>query len=60
MVEVVSWIANQLAITDFLSATAVNERGNKRIRNRTMLETGYKLRYPDFRAGYSQLIKSRP
>ena len=56
MREVVSWIAQQLDISDFLAADAVNERGNKRIGNQRLLSTGYTLRYPDFRAGYSELI----
>lgn len=56
MVEVVSWIAGQLGIVDFLSSEAVNERGNKRIGNQLLLTSGYSLRYPDFRAGYAGLI----
>lgn len=56
MVEVVSWIAQQLGISDFLAADAVNERGNKRIGNQRLLSTGYTLRYPDFRLGYRELI----
>lgn len=56
MVEVVSWIAGQLGIVDFLAPDVVNERGNKRISNRGLLATGYLFRYPDFRAGYTGLI----
>lgn len=56
MREVVGWIAQQLDISDFLAADAVNERGNKRISNQRLLSTGYQLRYPDFRLGYSELI----
>lgn len=56
MVEVVSWIAQQLGVSDCLAANAINERGNKRIGNQRLLGTGYTLRYPDFRAGYSELI----
>jgi nucleoside-diphosphate-sugar epimerase len=56
MVEVVSWIAGQLGIVDFLAPDVVNERGNKRISNRGLLATGYSFRYPDFRAGYTGLI----
>lgn len=56
MVEVVSWIAEQLGIRDFLASDAVNERGNKRISNQRLLATGYSFRYPDFRAGYAGLI----
>jgi nucleoside-diphosphate-sugar epimerase len=56
MREVVSWIAQQLDVSDFLAADAVNERGNKRISNQRLLSTGYVLRYPDFRLGYRELI----
>lgn len=56
MVEVVSWIAGQLGVVDFLAHDAVNERGNKRISNQGLLATGYLFRYPDFRAGYTGLI----
>lgn len=59
MVEVVSWIAGQLGIVDFLAPDAVNERGNKRISNQRLLATGYSFRYPDFRAGYAGLINSQ-
>jgi nucleoside-diphosphate-sugar epimerase len=56
MVEVVSWIAEQLGVKDFLSSETVNERGNKRIGNQRLLASGYSLRYPDFRAGYAGLL----
>jgi hypothetical protein len=58
MIEVVSWIAGQLGVEDFLSPDAVNERGNKRIGNRCLQESGYRLRYPDFRSGYVELLSS--
>lgn len=56
MIEVVSWIAGQLGIEDFLSPDAVNERGNKRISNQRLLASDYTLRYLDFRTGYAELI----
>ncbi|WP_331351912.1 SDR family oxidoreductase [Cellvibrio sp. UBA7671] len=56
MVEVVNWIASQLGIVDFFASDAVNERGNKRISNRSLLATGYSFLYPDFRSGYNGLI----
>lgn len=56
MIEVVTWIAQQLDIHDFLAADAINERGNKRIHNKHLLSTGYRLRYPDFRAGYREMM----
>lgn len=56
MAEVVSWIAERLALQDYLAADAINERGNKRIANKRLLETGFNLRYPDFKAGYAELL----
>lgn len=56
MVEVVSWIAGQLGIEDYLAADAVNERGNKRISNQRLLSSGYSLRHADFRSGYTELL----
>ena len=58
MLEVVSWIAGQLGVEDFVAADAVNERGNKRISNQRLLAAGYKLRYEDFRSGYAGLIRA--
>jgi nucleoside-diphosphate-sugar epimerase len=60
MVNVVSWIAEQLNLRDFLAADAINERGNKRIANKRLLDTGFTLGYPDFKAGYSELLDSYP
>jgi hypothetical protein len=30
--------------------------GGKRLSNKTMLETGFKLQYPDYKAGYRTLL----
>lgn len=56
MIEVVSWIAERLGVGSFLSPDAVNERGNKRISNRRLLESGYQLQFADFRSGYAPLV----
>lgn len=56
MIDVVSWIAEQLDITDFLASDAVNERGNKQISNKRLLASGYRFIYPDFRSGYATLL----
>jgi nucleoside-diphosphate-sugar epimerase len=58
MIDVVSWIAEQLGIEDFLSPDTVNERGNKQISNQRLLESGYHLRYADFRSGYAPLLSA--
>lgn len=58
MVEVIDWIADQLGVIHAYSTEAVNERGNKRLDNALMLGTGFRLRYPDFRRGYAELLKT--
>jgi nucleoside-diphosphate-sugar epimerase len=57
MFEVVSWMARQLDLGDFLAPDAANERGNKRISNQRLLGSGYELRYKDFRSGYAELLR---
>jgi nucleoside-diphosphate-sugar epimerase len=56
MIDVVSWIARQLSVEDFVSSAAVNERGNKKLSNRRMLATGYQLRYSSFDQGYQEMV----
>ena len=58
MIDVVTWIAEQLGIEDFLAPDAVNERGNKRISNQRLLASGYRFIHPDFRTGYATLLAS--
>lgn len=57
MLEVVTWIAEQLAIKEFLAPDTTNSRGNKRIHNQRLLESGYEFRYPHFRQGYAELLR---
>ncbi|MDP1766616.1 MAG: SDR family oxidoreductase [Methylotenera sp.] len=52
--EVLNWIANQMQIKH-QTITPVLE-GGKRLSNQTMLNTGFRLRYPDFKAGYHALL----
>ncbi|GGY87949.1 NAD(P)-dependent oxidoreductase [Cellvibrio zantedeschiae] len=56
MVEVVSWLAEQVGVQDFLSEAATNERGNKRCNNKRLLDSGFKFRYPGYRDGYSAVL----
>lgn len=57
MAEVVAWLAQQMGVGDCPAAGAQGERGNKRICNRRLLDAGYRLRYPDYRAGYTELLQ---
>jgi len=56
MLEVVTWLAEQMGITEFLSQTATNERGNKRCSNQQLLDSGFVFRYPSFKDGYARLL----
>jgi len=59
MWEVRHWIAAELGVAlDDAAGGAQGGRapGSKRCSNRRLLEAGYALRYPDFRAGYAPLI----
>jgi nucleoside-diphosphate-sugar epimerase len=56
MVEVVTWLAEQMGVAEFLSESATNERGNKRCSNKRLLDSGFVFRYPDFKVGYAELI----
>lgn len=56
MIDVVSWIAAQLKIENFLSPDATNERGNKRISNERLLKTGYEFIYRDYQEGYAEVL----
>ena len=52
---VLQWLAQQLNV-DASDVTAPPATGGKRLRNARMLATGFRLRYPDYRAGYAAEI----
>jgi len=56
MLEVVTWLAEQMGVAEFLSETATNERGNKRCSNQRLLASGFVFHYPSFKDGYAELI----
>jgi nucleoside-diphosphate-sugar epimerase len=58
MLEVVSWLAAQLGVTEFLAEDVANERGNKRCSNQRLLASGFRFRYPGFKDGYSLMLAS--
>ncbi|MBX2809901.1 MAG: NAD-dependent epimerase/dehydratase family protein [Cellvibrionaceae bacterium] len=63
--EVKHWLAEQLQLpADHLQQTAqVSKRSvgsSKRCRNQRLLDSGYQFLYPDYRAGYRQLLLSWP
>ncbi len=55
-----AWLAQQLGHTSPLTPIApAADSGHKRCRNQRLHASGYRLRYPDFRAGYSQVLAER-
>ncbi len=56
MLEVVTWLAEQMGVKEFLSETATNERGNKRCSNQRLLDSRFVFRYPGFKDGYAGLL----
>ena len=60
--EVHQWLAGQLAISlpDTVATTNIGRGGNRRCRNRRLLESGYQFLYPTFREGYAALISELP
>lgn len=54
--EVLQWLVQRLGLP--AAAQDIAPTGGKRLRNARMLETGFALRYPDYRAGYAALINS--
>lgn len=51
--EVLSWLATQLQTG---KPEQLPASGGKRLSNKDMLETGFKLQYPDYKAGYRTLL----
>jgi nucleoside-diphosphate-sugar epimerase len=54
--EVLHWIAAQMGI-EFTGATT-EIVGGKRMSNQRMLSTGFSLQYPDYKIGYSAMLKT--
>ncbi|SEG79051.1 SDR family oxidoreductase [Marinobacterium lutimaris] len=54
--EVMGWLAQQLDV-EITERKPVRRGGSKRCRNLRLQATGYKLKYPDFKTGFSELLK---
>jgi nucleoside-diphosphate-sugar epimerase len=63
--EVESWLAGQLGVLDRVDSVAAEQMapfpggGHKRCRNLALQQSGYQLRYPDYRSGYAALLALR-
>ncbi|MGO1463268.1 MAG: NAD-dependent epimerase/dehydratase family protein [Marinobacter sp.] len=56
--EVVDWIRQQVACAEpAADARKGGRAGSKRCVNQRLTQTGFRFRYPDFRAGYREMIK---
>ena len=53
--EVVEWIGTQLG-KSFPDEAPTNKVTGKQVSNQRLLETGYQLKYPDYKAGYTPLL----
>jgi len=51
--EVLEWLAEQLQTE---KAKALPASGGKRLNNKALLASGFKLQYPDYQAGYKTLL----
>jgi len=59
--EVVQWVQEQQpCATPKADARIGGRAGSKRCSNQRLLGSGYHFRYPDFRAGYREMIAERP
>lgn len=52
--EVLNWLAEKLDLTTSKPINPI--LGGKRLSNQSMLEAGFKLAYPDYKAGYRALL----
>ncbi len=55
--DVESWLAQQLGVTD-PRETVAPPGANRRCRNGLLGASGYRLRYPDYRAGYGSMLEA--
>ncbi|SHK02371.1 Nucleoside-diphosphate-sugar epimerase [Marinobacter antarcticus] len=55
--EVVDWVRQQVPCAEPVAEARKGGRaGSKRCNNQRLLQTGFTFRYPDFRAGYREMI----
>lgn len=54
--EVEHWLASQLQVMPAPGEVPGRDGAGKRCRNTRLLHSGYRLRYPDYRAGYGALL----
>lgn len=56
--EITQWLARQLQVTP-QQQQPIGRGGSKRCANTRLQQSGYQLRYPDYRAGFSALLHAQ-
>lgn len=54
--QVQLWLAEQLQIKNWTVSDETNERGNKKVSNVGLLNTGFEFLYPGYQQGYATLL----
>jgi nucleoside-diphosphate-sugar epimerase len=57
--EVVAWLASMQGHVEPQGLAVENAGQGKRVSNRKLLESGFRMIYPDYRTGYAAVLKSR-
>ena len=55
--EILTWLANQQGV-DTSSVQSPIAQGGKRLSNKRLRATGFELQYPNFQAGYSEVLQN--
>ena len=55
--EILTWLANKQGV-DTSSIQSPLAQGGKRLSNKRLHETGFKLQYPNYQAGYSDILQN--
>ena len=57
--DVIAWLAKVQGLPEPTAATDEHASSGKRVSNRRLRESGFELLYPDYRAGYGEILKSQ-
>lgn len=57
--DVVEWLANQQGCASPKGITDENASRGKRVSNKKLRESGFRMSYPDYRTGYTAVLKQR-
>jgi hypothetical protein len=57
--EVVEWLANRQGRASPKGVVDEHAGGGKRVSNQRLLDSGFRMTYPDYRTGYAAVLKQR-